>query len=252
MTEPPDFLPRHSVESFDLGDDDHLFLDDYGNWCLEHAESDDEDGPVTLYRFDVDQLVYRGRAHRLREGFNHVPWFEDDALPSPHKDCYGEVCAVDAYCKRCRSWAHVLRLSGVAQTHGTTVRELRRGFASDDPRQRAWAYGCVASHHGYENFDSYPLELSYREWQLRWGLPDPGEAPRTFTYHVNLNERGLYFADVRDPDGETVFTIKVGYGEEEDTHHGDVEDYDVDDLDALRDHLMACEIMSDDDTLEKA
>jgi hypothetical protein len=33
---------------------------------------------------------------------------------------------------------------------------------------------------------------------------------RTFHYHVNLNERGCYYADVRDPDGLTVFEIQAG------------------------------------------
>ncbi|MDR1423752.1 MAG: hypothetical protein LBI92_03975 [Azoarcus sp.] len=31
----------------------------------------------------------------------------------------------------------------------------------------------------------------------------------TFHYHVNLDERGCYYADVRDPDGLTVFEIKA-------------------------------------------
>lgn len=29
----------------------------------------------------------------------------------------------------------------------------------------------------------------------------------TFTYHINLDERGEFFADVRDSNGETVFEI---------------------------------------------
>jgi hypothetical protein len=31
-----------------------------------------------------------------------------------------------------------------------------------------------------------------------------------FLYHVNLDERGGYYADVRDPDGLTIFEIKAG------------------------------------------
>ncbi|MDR2032817.1 MAG: hypothetical protein LBP86_11350 [Azoarcus sp.] len=33
---------------------------------------------------------------------------------------------------------------------------------------------------------------------------------RTFHYHVNLDERGSYDADVRSPDGQTVFEIRAG------------------------------------------
>lgn len=32
----------------------------------------------------------------------------------------------------------------------------------------------------------------------------------TFHYHVNLNERGCYRADVRDEDGNTVYEILAG------------------------------------------
>lgn len=32
---------------------------------------------------------------------------------------------------------------------------------------------------------------------------------KTFTYHVNLDERGCFYADVRDPAGETVYEIKI-------------------------------------------
>ena len=28
-----------------------------------------------------------------------------------------------------------------------------------------------------------------------------------YSYHINLNERGCFFADVRDPEGETILEI---------------------------------------------
>ena len=31
-----------------------------------------------------------------------------------------------------------------------------------------------------------------------------------YTYHINLNERGCFYADVRDADGKTVFEVKGG------------------------------------------
>lgn len=31
---------------------------------------------------------------------------------------------------------------------------------------------------------------------------------RKYQYHINLNERGVFYADVRDEYGETIFEIK--------------------------------------------
>lgn len=31
-----------------------------------------------------------------------------------------------------------------------------------------------------------------------------------YTYHVNLNERGCFYADVRDGNDETVFEVRAG------------------------------------------
>lgn len=33
---------------------------------------------------------------------------------------------------------------------------------------------------------------------------------KIFEYFINLDERGSFYADVRNPQGETVFEIKVG------------------------------------------
>jgi hypothetical protein len=56
----------------------------------------------------------------------------------------------------------------VATSCSTTVEELVKLFTSDDPRALANAYDCVASYHGYDNFDSYPLELNEPELDKRW------------------------------------------------------------------------------------
>lgn len=66
-------------------------------------------------------------------------------------------------------WFHE-DLSSVADTMDTTVEALRAAFTSDDPKQRAWAYQRVADHHGWENFDSYPLECSEKEVLERYTL----------------------------------------------------------------------------------
>lgn len=61
-------------------------------------------------------------------------------------------------------------------------------------------------------------------------------APGPFGYYVNLDERGDFYADVRDPSGETVFELHA----EEDGTIGLIEDGFMrhkTDLGGLRDHL---------------
>jgi hypothetical protein len=57
-----------------------------------------------------------------------------------------------------------------------------------------------------------------------------------FGYYVNLDERGDFYADVRDPDGETIFEIRA----EEDGSIALIEDglmRHKTDLDGLAEHL---------------
>lgn len=61
--------------------------------------------------------------------------------------------------------------------------------------------------------------------------------PGPFGYYVNLDERGDFYADVRDPSGGTVFEIHA----EEDGSIGLIEDGFMrhkTDLDGLRAHLV--------------
>jgi hypothetical protein len=81
----------------------------------------------------------------------------------------------------------------------------------------------------------------------RRGLDNPNK----FTYHINLNERGSFYADVRDPDGKTVYEIKAGNELPED--ETDIfEDGFMDntkDLVGLRDYLVQLGILTDDSEL---
>lgn len=58
-----------------------------------------------------------------------------------------------------------------------------------------------------------------------------------FYYHVNLNERGYYFADVRNEDGKTVFEVKC---DEDTLEIGIIRDgfmKHTEDLKGLEEHL---------------
>lgn len=59
------------------------------------------------------------------------------------------------------------------------------------------------------------IQLSKTQWEYigktaGWIRDFPQIEKPTFTYHINLDERGSFLADVRDPSGKTVFEIKDG------------------------------------------
>lgn len=54
---------------------------------------------------------------------------------------------------------------------------------------------------------------------------------KTYEYHINLNERGQFYADVRDENEKSVYWIKVGYGDED---NNPVEDGFMKDLRDIR------------------
>jgi hypothetical protein len=61
--------------------------------------------------------------------------------------------------------------------------------------------------------DNMRISMSKAQWEqigktAGWDESTPN--PAEYTYHINLNERGSFFADVRDASGKTVFAIKAG------------------------------------------
>ena len=79
----------------------------------------------------------------------------------------------------------------------------------------------------------------------------PTKKPVNFTHHVNLDERGSYYADVRDHKGETVFTIKAG-NELEEGESDIFEDgfmKDKHDMTGLKSYLVSLGIMDKNDIL---
>jgi hypothetical protein len=69
--------------------------------------------------------------------------------------------------------------------------------------------------------------------------------PGPFGYYVNLDERGDFYADVRDPSGTTIFEVRA----EEDGSVAMIEDGFMrhkSDLDGLRDHLVSLGLIGPD------
>jgi len=54
-------------------------------------------------------------------------------------------------------------LDAVASCVGRDVAEIRADLCGADPCRRADAYRDIASYHGWDNFDSYPVRLTRRE-----------------------------------------------------------------------------------------
>ena len=75
--------------------------------------------------------------------------------------------------------------------------------------------------------------------------------PATYAYHINLNERGSFYADVRNTSGKTVFTIKAGneLGPDETSIFEDGFMKHIHDMDGLKQHLVSLGIMKPDQTL---
>lgn len=74
---------------------------------------------------------------------------------------------------------------------------------------------------------------------------DDEDLSSAFTYHINLDERGEFYADVRNSVGDTVYEIKGGdIFEDGFMKHKN-------DLDGLKDYLVTLGIMDGDDELVK-
>ncbi len=68
---------------------------------------------------------------------------------------------------------------------------------------------------------------------------------KTFLYFINLDERGEFYADVRDDSNNSIFEIK-GFGIFEDGWMRNKND-----LMGLRNHLVGLGVMKDDDDLTR-
>lgn len=70
----------------------------------------------------------------------------------------------------------------------------------------------------------------------------------SYTYHINMNQRGEFYADIRDKDEDTIYEIQT----EDAEYLG--EDFEVNVLEpeSVRKYLTSIGILSVDDTLEAA
>lgn len=68
-----------------------------------------------------------------------------------------------------------------------------------------------------------------------------------FGYYINLDERGSFAADVRNPDGDTIFDIKAGneLDEDESSIFDDGFMKDKNDLEGLTEYLIDLEVIPD-------
>jgi len=84
-----------------------------------------------------------------------------------------------------------------------------------------------------------------------------GTPTREFAYHINLDERGTFYADVRDERNQTVYEIKIDDADPDwDSWNASIfaDGFmrDKRDLDGLKDHLVELGIIDEDDVLKSA
>lgn len=111
----------------------------YGVECelLEPSADDDEDGPLTAYRFIADRCTYVDGI--LSDNPYHpesAAWFAD--------------------------------LEGIAACVGQTVDALRAALCSAEPLSRAMAYRELVAYYGPNEFDSEPITLTRKEAKKRY------------------------------------------------------------------------------------
>jgi hypothetical protein len=96
----------------------------------EYVDASDNPDDTRIYRFTLDKCTFIDGVLSDNPYHPEMPaWFADS-------------------------------LAGIAACCDTTPEALRDMLCSNDPCQRAEAYRNIGSYHGFENLDSYPLELS--------------------------------------------------------------------------------------------
>ena len=136
---------------------------------LEHAEEYTDNGKVVfnLYRVSLDKMTM-GEDGRLvdvvdAQGIPHVVWFENDRHEFP-------LCQQDkpGYCECCKCYVSIHKFDSACACSGESPEDVRKWFCSDDIQELLRAYIVIASYHGWENFDSPPLQKTEEEFDERW------------------------------------------------------------------------------------
>jgi hypothetical protein len=91
-------------------------------------------------------------------------------------------------------------------------------------------------------------KFNLKQYKLAKFTPFP---PATYSYYINLDERGSFYADVRNQNGNTVFEIKAGneLKEGESSIFEDGFMKNKNDIEGLRNHLIELGIMNKNQTL---
>jgi uncharacterized protein YukE len=129
-----------------------LVRDENGGLYLEAIEEPEEGEAEewTIYRTDIDQLkkVPKGGKVFLVSSSYRSDWSHP-------------VSSYDEWFSK--------HIDEVADTSGMDSKKLVKMFCSDDPVDRAEAYITLASHFGWYELDQYPLRLSRKEVEERYG-----------------------------------------------------------------------------------
>ena len=113
-------------------------------------DSDDEDCMYTVHRVVLDRCTY----------INGI--LSDNPF---HPECSAWFAAPES--RRDKRPQDTCYLSNVAECMDCTVADLQANLISEEPVVRAHAYRMIADYHGWGNFDSYPLTLTYQKAEER-------------------------------------------------------------------------------------
>ena len=129
-----------------------VFVDETGVYAPEaellEPPCEDEAAPQvwTVYRFTLEPCTFENGILSDNPYYkDHPAWFakpESERAERPQDTTY---------------------LADICSSMDMEAGELVRLFCSDDPLERAEAWRCVGEYHGYDDLDSYPLELSRNE-----------------------------------------------------------------------------------------
>ncbi len=157
---------------FSSTDCERIFIDTTGVYSPEMEYADcikEEDFKLEteavyyLYKVCLDKYLLNEEGRLVNE-YNHEPWFEDTKHKNPSICINAEK---SSYCSVCAQWVS-FNLKDAARSCGLDPNELRRMFCSDDVSELAYAYTTIYSSHGWNNGDSYPIELTETELNKRW------------------------------------------------------------------------------------
>jgi hypothetical protein len=125
---------------------------------------------------DVNAPEYDGGWVFEDDGRIWIEWVDtptgDDMSGGSYKDsARWTVYRVHIETPEVPSWAD---LDDVASSTGGSASRLRKDFLSRDPMRRALAYWDLAGYHGWHELDNYPLVLTKKEIEKRYGAEITG------------------------------------------------------------------------------